>query len=107
MPGDVGVHEKDKLHLEKRLGDIMDSTGPAKGKDERKPPHQSITFNSPCDNRFVSGDYIEVHIHSNDRVEGNRETPDRGASARSEEQSVKIQDLVASAVEAVANIREQ
>lgn len=101
------MEENDKVKYGRRLGDLMDATRPAKGKDEQEPPHQSITFNSPCGIGVMSGDYIEVNIHLSDRVEADREAPDQGASAPSEEQSVKIQDLVANAVEAVANIREQ
>ena len=85
----------------------MDATEPKDGKDKQKAPCQSININSPCDNRFVSvsGDYIEVNVHLNDGVEGDREASDRGASARSEARSVEIRNLVANAVEAISQRR--
>jgi hypothetical protein len=83
----------------------MDPNQLAKGKNEQMNPYQSNTFNfnSPCDNQFVnlSGDYIEVNIHLNKGVEGDRKDMDKGEPASSEGQSGEIRNLAAGIVEAI------
>lgn len=82
--------ERDKVHLARTIGAMMESAEQDEATREAK--GLSVSIHAPCDNRIVVGDYIEVNIH---------------LPAGAECERREVQEMVAAAMDAIGNTRTQ